>query len=269
MPDVAALVAAHWDFPVRTLRPLVGGRNGRVWRVSGPAGIAVAKLVGPADADLESYEGSLRVAAALDAPNLRTAAPIPSRAGPLAVPVGAARLALLRWLPGHRPTTAADLAAAGAALATLHRRTATMPPPAGIPTWPWTWLSLDRWEPLDPDDPALVAAARDGSEARELVLLHGDPGPANFRVDGPTVGLLDWATVMQGPPAYDLAVLTLAAERAGTAPVALRRLAQAHAFDLAPARRLRLAAELVYFTSREPPDREGARRARAEFSRWT
>jgi Ser/Thr protein kinase RdoA (MazF antagonist) len=264
VPDVAALVTEHWDFPVRSLRPLSGGRNARAWRVCGPAGVAVAKLVGPADADLASYEGSLRVAAALDAPDLPTGAPIPGRAGTLTVPVGTARLALLRWLPGHPPTTAAELAAAAAALATVHDRTATMAPPPGVPTWPWSWLSLDRWEPLDPGDPALVAAARDAVEATDLVLLHGDPTPDNIRVDGPTVGLLDWATVMQGPPAYDLAVLTLTAERAGLG--GLGGLTTA----LIPARRLRLAAELVWFTSRaDPADRVGLDGVRAELSRWT
>lgn len=50
---VAAALAAHWDFPV-TGHDRLDGRNARTWQVPGPAGNAVAKLVGPGTPVLRS-----------------------------------------------------------------------------------------------------------------------------------------------------------------------------------------------------------------------
>jgi Ser/Thr protein kinase RdoA (MazF antagonist) len=145
-------------FPVAGHELLTAGRNARTWRVFGSAGVAVAKLVEPGDASLGQFVGSLRVAAALDSGDLPTAPPLPSRDGLLAVPAGSGLLAVLPWLDG-RPlngTAGADLDRMGAVLATLHRRAAGIPVPGGIPSWPWSWLSLDALglEPLDPGDGA-------------------------------------------------------------------------------------------------------------------
>ncbi len=99
----------------------------------------------------------------LDHDDLPTAPPLPSRGGPPVVPVGSGRLALLPWL-GGRPlsgTGQADLGRMGAVLATLHQRAATITIPAGIPAWPWTWLSLEALglAPFDPGDCGLVERA--------------------------------------------------------------------------------------------------------------
>ena len=99
---VGGLLAAKWDFPLAGHELLTAGRNARTWRVFGPAGVAVAKLVEPGDASLGQFVGSLRVAAALDSGDLPTAPPLPSRDGRLAVPTGSGLLAVLPWLEAVR-----------------------------------------------------------------------------------------------------------------------------------------------------------------------
>lgn len=288
-PLVASVLADNWDFPVDRQERLTGGRNASAWRVSGPAGVAVAKLVEPGDASPAQFEGSLRVAAALDRPDLPTGAPLPSRDGRLAVAVGAGRLGLLRWLDG-RPlsgTSGADLERMGMVLARLHRRAAAMaaavPAPDVIPTWPWSLLSLDALgvTPFDPGDGGLVASAASaaidgGTGPYRIGLVHGDATPEHFLANGRTIGVIDWASVMHAPPGFDLAVLALTAQRAGAGPGDISRLiasyhatarqtgsgpngatddaatddAATDAAGLARMRALRLAAEIVYFTSR-------------------
>lgn len=278
---VATVLADSWAFPVIHRELLPGGRNARTWRVTGPTGTAVAKLVEPGDANLDIFEQSLRVATLLDRPDLPTAAPLPDRGGRLVVPVGAGRLALLPWLSGAplSGTADADLERMGMVLASLHRRAAGITVPPAIPMWPWSWLNLRALglEPLYPEDADLVQrAANAPADPRPLGLLHGDPTPDSFLADGATVAVIDWASVMHGPLRYDLAVLVLAAERAGARPDQIGRLVASydaavagwaanvddapggtttadglpHTRDLAGMRALRLAAEIVYFTAR-------------------
>jgi Ser/Thr protein kinase RdoA (MazF antagonist) len=268
-------------FPVAAHELLTARRNARTWWVSGPAGVAVAKLVEPGDASLGQFVGSLRIAAALDSGDLPTAPPLQSRDGRLAVPAGPGLLALLPWLDGRplKGTADADLERMGAVLATLHSRAVGIMVPGGIPPWPWSWLSLDALglKPLDPGDAGLVVrAASAAAGTHSLGVVHGDPTPDHFLAIGPVTAVIDWATVMQGPLRYDLAVLALTAERAGARPDQVRRLIAgydaaaretgqnprrtaccdtaaneaADAAALARMRTLRLASEIVYFTSR-------------------
>ncbi len=158
-----------------------------------------------------------------------------------------------------------------AVLASLHRRAAPVPVPSGIPTWPWTWLSLEALDlkPLDPGDAGLVeTAASQAVNPGQAGIVHGDPTPENFLVAGTVAAVIDWASVMQGPARYDLAVLVLAAERAGARPGQLAALVAGYdaacggtagAGELSSMRVLRLAAEIVYFTARlrRPPDVRG------------
>ena len=291
-PAVASALAKHWDFPV-TGHDRLGGRNAKSWRVSGPAGVAVAKLVEPGDGNLAHFEGSLLVATALDSCALPTAPPRPSRDNRPVVPVGSGRLALLPWLEGRAlsGTADADLGRMGAALAALHRRAAGVAIPPAVPAWPWAWLSLETLGlvPVDPGDAVLVDnAGRAALKPGPVGIVHGDPTPENFLLAGPVVAIIDWATVMQGPARYDLAVLVLAAERAGARPGQIARLVAeydaaggevAGTGELARMRALRLAAEIVYFTSRirnpeptgadEEEDRTGLERARSALRELT
>ncbi len=274
-PPVATALAEGWAFPVTSHHRLTGGRNAKTWRVTGPAGAAVAKLVEPGDANLDHFEASLQTAALLDRPDLPTAAPLSSRDGRPVVALGDGRLALLPWIGGAAldGTVESDLDRIGRVLANLHRRAAELPTPR-VPMWPWEWLDLAALDlrPLDPDDAGLVErAARVPKDPRPLGLLHGDPTPDSFLADGPVVAVIDWASVMQGPLRYDLAVLVLAVERAGARPDQVDRLISGYeaalaagtgdpisakpTADLAQMRAVRLAAEIVYFTSRlrRPP----------------
>jgi Ser/Thr protein kinase RdoA (MazF antagonist) len=144
-------------------------------------------------------------------------------------------------------------------------------------------------EPLDPGDAVLVdSAGRAAVKSGPVGIVHGDPSPENFLLAGPVVAIIDWATVMQGPARYDLAVLVLGAERAGARPGQITRLVAEYdaAFgedaatgELARMRALRLAAEIVYFTSRirnpelagasEEDDRSGLERARGALRALT
>jgi Ser/Thr protein kinase RdoA (MazF antagonist) len=147
-------------------------------------------------------------------------------------------------------------------LALLHRRTMGDEPLPGVPRWPWQWLSLDTLGAVEDGDVDLVDdAARAAAEiAFSRGIVHGDPSPDNFVADGSAVALLDWASVLEGPLLYDVAVLGLVLERSGGGVDAARHLERCYAAsapvdvaelaDLPRLRRLRLAAELVYFTSR-------------------
>ena len=60
-------------------------------------------------------------------------------------------------------------------------------------------------------------------------ILHGDPHPGNWYVDGDHLGLLDWQAIRRGHPLRDVAYFLVLAPRPG-----IRPRARAH-----PARRLR------------------------------
>ncbi len=102
----AALAAWRLDRPVR-VEPLESdGMNSECWSVAAGAGRFVAKAARDA-----SFRGGLAVAELLESRGFPTGAPLRTRDGELAVPVGAGdfALALLRFFPGrHRDAEGAD-----------------------------------------------------------------------------------------------------------------------------------------------------------------
>jgi Ser/Thr protein kinase RdoA (MazF antagonist) len=114
------------------------------------------------------------------------------------------------WLPGHQPGPG-DWPAVAATLRKIHQLTADWPQRPGFAST-IELLTCDRGGDVDllkmPAD--AVAACRrawarlDGSPE---AVIHGDPGPANIRVTGAGVGLLDWDEARVDCTDLDLAEL--------------------------------------------------------------
>lgn len=102
-----------------------------------------------------------------------------------------------RWIEGRRPESAADWRAVAAELARLHRRFARWPQRPGCR--PVTELgpsstSVDaRISTLPPDVRTLVLGVFAGMRDVPVSVVHGDPCPANLRIDPVgKVQFLDW-----------------------------------------------------------------------------
>jgi len=260
---VQAALIERWQLSVTRISSL-GGRNALNWRIDNPGGSYVAKLIRPGDSDLDQLITGLKVAAAIAAPDLPVPAAVPNSHGSWIDELPEGSLVVLRWIPGG-PLCAnkvADVEAVGTTIALMHDRLAQLDPPQGVPSWPWSWLSLEALGPEDSGDIALVrSAVETAREAAPTVgLLHGDPTIANFIDANGVTAVLDWGSVLAGPILYDLAVAQLDLTRAGSDPSAVTALERAYlarrpdaAADwqhLPILRRLRCAAEIVYFTSR-------------------
>jgi len=99
------------------------------------------------------------------------------------------------WLDGTAPE-AADWPAVAAFLRRLHQITATWPQRPGFASTR-TLLSTDRGGDVDlaampPDAVADCRRAWSRLEGSTQAVVHGDPGPANIRINADGPGLLDW-----------------------------------------------------------------------------
>jgi homoserine kinase type II len=203
-----------WGLQDITVTEHHGGMNSRTWYVEGRATRLVAKAV--PSATQPSFSGGLRVAALVEAAAIPAGAPVPTRDGRLIVTVDEHALALLSYVPGEPlvGTSVEDRRLIGLVLARVHRATVGA-----------DHLDADRFHWLDPaaDHLAVRAWIRPavvGALARyeALVpgtltsgLLHTDPAPEAFRLDGETgrCGLIDWDRALVGPLLYDLASAVL------------------------------------------------------------
>jgi homoserine kinase type II len=199
---VRAAVTEHWGLSGAEVTPHHGGMNSATWFVDHDGRRRVAKSV-PAAAAAD-FAGGLIVAGHLDRTGIRAGAPEPARDGRSVVTVAGRPLALLTWVPG-RPLEADDQPMIGATLAGVHRRLLGFDLP-----------SAHRFHWVEPRAPHLgirpwvrpaVTAAVEALDTGPMTwgLLHTDPSPEAFRLDGPICGVIDWSWAMCGPLLYDLA----------------------------------------------------------------
>jgi Ser/Thr protein kinase RdoA (MazF antagonist) len=145
---------------------------------------------------------------------------------------------------------------------------ATVPVPAEADRWPWPWPAAgDEHLAAVPGLAAAVAEAVAAARAAvtrgrlTLGLLHTDPAPTAFRVDGlGRVGVIDWGQLVWGPLLYDVGsavVLRRLGDHHGHLDAflgAYRRAAPVPAAELAdlePFVRLRWAVQAWWFSWRE------------------
>ena len=204
LPDAAvrAALAEHWGLDRAVVTPHHGGMNSATWFVDDGDRRRVAKSVPAAAAG--DFAGGLLVAAHLQRAGIRAGAPVPALDGRSVVTVDGLPLALLARVPG-RPLEPDDQPMIGATLASVHQRLLGFDPP---------WAHRFHW--VDPAAAHLgirpwvrpaVTAAVEALDTGSMTwgLLHTDPAPEAFRLDGRTCGLIDWSWAMSGPLLYDLA----------------------------------------------------------------
>lgn len=204
LTDVAvrAAVAEHWSLSGAVVTPHHGGMNSATWFVDRDGRRWVAKSVPVAAAD--DLAGGLAVAGHLDQAGIRAGAAVPTGDGRSVVTVAGLPLALLTWVPG-RPLEADDQPMIGATLASVHQRLLGVDLPSAH-RFHWVdpraaHLGIRPW--VRPAVTAAVEALDTGWMTWGL--LHTDPSPEAFRLDGPACGLIDWSWAMCGPLLYDLA----------------------------------------------------------------
>jgi Ser/Thr protein kinase RdoA (MazF antagonist) len=141
----------------------------------------------------------------------------PAVGGTLTVPVDGREVAVLAYVPGRPldPSSQQDAELWGTTLGRLHRVLVGVEAPEGTDRWPWSWPDADH--DCLAELPDVRAAVKEAvSEARRaatrdvltLGMLHSDPGPTNFRVDGAgAVGVIDWDQATWGPLLYDVAAM--------------------------------------------------------------
>jgi homoserine kinase type II len=199
---VGAAVAEHWGIGGAVVTPHHGGMNSATWFVDHGGRRWVAKSV-PATAAAD-LTGGLIVAGRLERAGIRAGAPAPALDGRPVVTVAGRPLALLTWVPG-RPLAADDQPMIGATLASVHQRLSGFDPPFAH-RFHWVdpraaHLGIRPWV-----RPAVTDAVEDLDTAgMTWGLLHTDPAPEAFRLDGRACGLIDWSWAMAGPLLYDLA----------------------------------------------------------------
>jgi homoserine kinase type II len=213
----------------------------------------------PAAAAAE-FTGRLNVAGHLQRAGIRAGAPVPALDGRSVVTVAGQPLALLTWVPG-RPMEADDQPLIGATLASVHQRLLGFDLPSAH-RFHWVdpraaHLGIRPW--LRPAVTAAVEALDAGSMTWGL--LHTDPAPEAFRLDGRTCGLIDWSWAMSGPLLYDLASAAMYVGGAGWAAPLIETYLRSGVLPadevrqgLAAMLRFRFAVQADYFARRIAED---------------
>ena len=213
---VRAAVAEHWGLGDAVVTPHHGGMNSATWFVEHAGRRWVAKSV-PAAAAADFAGGPARRRGASSRPaSGRRAGAGPRRRGRWS-PSAGRPLALLTWVPG-RPLEADDQPMIGATLASVHQRLVVLTclrrtGSIGSIRARRTWASGRGCEPA-------VTAAVEALDTGPMTwgLLHTDPAPEAFRLDGRACGLIDWSWAMSGPLLYDLASAVMYVGRTSTGP---------------------------------------------------
>jgi Ser/Thr protein kinase RdoA (MazF antagonist) len=179
----------HWGLAAVTpLVPQPEAMNSLVWLLDQPDG---PRLVVKAARNRQRLESGLRLAGQVERHGIAAGHRDRPRGGALTVPVGGWAVAVLGFVAGRPldPSRREDATRAGATLGRLHRVLAALPVPAEVDRWPGagrppttTW---PRCRDLAPRSPG---QGRGSSHRRprqaDPGLLHTDPAPTAFRVDG-------------------------------------------------------------------------------------
>jgi len=205
--EVRTVLRTSWQCSPGDCVPL----SGNLWRVSVDGAVFVAKRR-PLDRRVR-FEAGLHAAERLDRAGIAAGAPVRAADGALTVVAEGGLLALLRWVPGRplHPDDPIERQWWGNTLAAVHRALVRFTHPGLAPFHrvrpEAPHLSVDDW--LRPAVRAAVAAVRKLCVTDQLTygVLHGNPSPAEFRLDPETgkVGLVEWGDAGGGPLVYDVA----------------------------------------------------------------
>ena len=130
-------------------------------------------------------------------------------------------LVVLSFIEGREPKGNRDTELVGDELRRLHSLMPARPQRPGFRTC-HELITADTGGDVDmsllpPEDATLCRSAWSELPEREPAVIHGDPSPTNIRMDGDTVGLLDWDEARIDSPFLDLGALP-DAESAGLPP---------------------------------------------------
>ncbi|MFU8873942.1 phosphotransferase enzyme family protein [Micromonospora sp. SL4-19] len=203
-------LADAWGVTDATVEAHHGGMNSATWFVTAGGERWVAKAVVPGSR--RSFLGGLTVAGHVQAAGVPAGAPVPTRQGRVVADLDGVPLALLRWVVGEELSgrTRTEQRLIGSTLGRVHEALRDVRV-ADADRFHWVdgaaaHLALRPW--VRPAVGAAVAAY-DALDPGTLTwgLLHTDPAPEAFRLDGPsgTCGLIDWSVAISGPLLYDLA----------------------------------------------------------------
>jgi Ser/Thr protein kinase RdoA (MazF antagonist) len=214
----------RWGDDVARIEPLTGGVANDVWLLRIDEGRAVGRLGTRSDADL-AWE--MELLQHLDGEGFAVPVPIPTTDGKLF----ADGLVVMTYLEGGPPETESDWRRVADTLRRLHRLTASWPQRPGwrsstdlLHAETGTKVNLGA---MPAEGVARCRAAWARLVGRETCVVHGNPNsPANVRMTGERVALIDWDEAHVDVPDLDL-VLPLNA--AGLDADALDTAAQASA----------------------------------------
>ncbi len=206
-----AALKEHWHLRAAAVTPLPGGWMTRAWGVLAEGVPLVARLVDGA-ARLP-FEAGLAAAGRLRERGIDIGEPVRTLNGALTAATPAGAVGVVRRVHGSLLDGAdpVDQHWWGDRLAAAHRALDGFRHP-GLLRWnrlrpDAAHLDAEPW--LRPAVAEAVAAATRLTVADRLTygVLHGDPAPESFVVDGRSgaTGLLDWGPCGTGPLVYDLA----------------------------------------------------------------
>ena len=210
--SIIAAIHEHWNLGRGVaLRRHGHGMNSATWLVTTATDRLVAKAVSSSAA--AQFDAGLVVAAVLGAAGMPAGAPFPTLAGAVSVPVEGYQLALLQYEAGRGidPRDLDEQWVWGATLARAHALLRSSPVPSGAQLWHWvdpdaTHLDIEPW--IRPAVRSAVARLHALQQEMPLTfgLLHADPAPEAFLVDGQgRTAIIDWGAVTWGPLLYDIA----------------------------------------------------------------
>ena len=182
----------------------VSGLRNRVWRVRLGGETCIARQN---SRSASSLDWELDLLEALHGYGFTVPLPIPTSSGQRRI----GGLVVFTFLQGREPAGPRDSQLVGDELRRLHELTTGWPQRPGFCT-SHELLGTDVGGDVDmslltPQDAELCRDAWFQLPHRAATVIHGDPSPTNIRVDGDTVGLLDWDEARVDSPLLDLGAL--------------------------------------------------------------
>ncbi len=197
----------------------VSGLRNRVWRVRLRGETCIARQN---SRNASSLDWELDLLQALDRHGFTVPLPILTASGERRI----GGLVVFTFLKGREPGGSRDSQLVGDELRRLHELTRGWPKRPGFSTCR-ELVTADTGGDADmsllpPEDATLCRDAWRDIPDTEQSVVHGDPSPTNIRIDGDTIGLLDWDEARIDTPLLDLGALP-DAESAGLSEDDFRR----------------------------------------------